>query len=117
LLNAIEQVLDVIKRSSRDLVYNKFRPVVDLVNQKMKAALFAIAIVGMAAGVAAVPAHAEAPDIAQDASEAPEDIETQETQEELDSHPGEGDMQGPPELVQELLPEQAFQNIPGFLFQ
>lgn len=79
----------------------------------MKKALLALVAVGLVAGAVALPSQAA--DMA--GQTAPETGESSDAMNNVPSEfPGEGEFPGPPSFVKDLLPQQALDNVPGWLF-
>ncbi|MFB6193276.1 MAG: hypothetical protein ABEK00_03410 [Candidatus Nanohaloarchaea archaeon] len=81
----------------------------------MKKALLALAVVGLVAGVAALPSQAA--DMAgQKVPDAGESSGAMNNAQIPGEFPGEAEFSGPPSFVEDLPPQQALNSVPGWLF-
>lgn len=90
----------------------------------MKKALLALAAIGFVAGVAALPSQAadRMPDVASDATSQMQVDSPVESSDAMNNaqvpgeFPGDAEFSGPPSFVKDLLPSQALDSVPGWLF-
>ncbi|MFB6214143.1 MAG: hypothetical protein ABEJ07_06310 [Candidatus Nanohaloarchaea archaeon] len=88
----------------------------------MKKALLALAAIGLVAGAVALPSQAadQVPDMASPGGQVQIDSPG-ESSDAMNSgapaeFPGGAEFSGPPSFVKDLLPQQAVQKVPGWLF-